>query len=111
MSDDQATVCLDFDGVLHRYSKGWHDGTIYDPPVEGAVSAVQTLAEKYRLVISTCRLDISGVSEWVVRHFGLYLPVTNAKPVAAVYVDDRGLHFDGSWARAVEEIDSRLALG
>ena len=30
------TVAVDFDGVIHKYSKGWHDGTCYDEPMEGA---------------------------------------------------------------------------
>jgi hypothetical protein len=30
------TVAVDFHGVAHRSSKGWLDGTVFDPPVEGA---------------------------------------------------------------------------
>ena len=27
-------LAIDFDGVLHKYSKGFHDGTLYDMPVK-----------------------------------------------------------------------------
>lgn len=34
------TIAIDFDGVIHKYSKGWHDGTCYDEPVEGVFDAI-----------------------------------------------------------------------
>jgi len=40
------TVALDFDGVIHKYSKGWHDGTIYDDPIEGAFEYMKSLMEE-----------------------------------------------------------------
>lgn len=104
------TICLDFDGVLHGYSRGWHDGTIYDPPIAGAPAAVQLLAEKYQLVISTCRADIPAIWTWLdfygMAHF--ITDVTNAKPIAHLYVDDRGLRFEGRWDTsmvAIRELD------
>ena len=101
-------LCLDFDGVLHAYSKGWHDGTIYDDPVPGAVEAVLALHERYDIVISTCRQDLDAIREWMIEHFGLRFLVTNEKPIAHLYLDDRGLHFDGDWDAASTAIVARL---
>lgn len=101
------TICLDFDGVLHGYSRGWQDGTIYDPPVPGSVEAVRSLAGQFTLVVSTCRQPVSEVAEWITEHFGLTIPVTNMKPAAAIYLDDRGMHFDGDWEAAFLALHAR----
>jgi hypothetical protein len=48
-------VLVDFDGVIHRYSKGWGDGTVYDPPVAGARAALRKL-EVGRVALGVHRL-------------------------------------------------------
>ena len=49
------TIAIDFDGVIHKNSKGYHDGSIYDEPLEGTKEALKYLSEKYKLVIFTCK--------------------------------------------------------
>ncbi|MFN8923034.1 MAG: hypothetical protein ACK5XP_08940, partial [Sphingobacteriia bacterium] len=48
-------IAIDFDGVLHGYSRGWHDGTIYDPPVPGSREAMEQLkaAGHYLMIFSS----------------------------------------------------------
>lgn len=105
------TVSLDFDGVLHGYSKGWHDGTIYDPPTPGATQMLVQLARSYRLVISTCREDKEAIWRWL-RVWGmadLIEDVTNEKPVASAYVDDRAVPFVGDWLAVADGIERLMA--
>ena len=41
--DELINISVDFDGVIHKCSKGYHDGTIYDDPVEGVKEALKKL--------------------------------------------------------------------
>lgn len=96
------TIAVDFDGVIHKYSKGWQGGEIYDKPVDGAVKAYYALIEKgYDVVVFTTRKDLEAVKAWMELHFDFekrlghfYEPeVTNKKPAAIAYIDDRGIRF------------------
>lgn len=88
------TLAIDLDGVLHRYSKGWHDGSIYDPPMDGALEAVDQLLNRYELVVFTARKDLDLVRQWIFVNFpGWYPRVTNIKPLAFAYIDDRAIRF------------------
>lgn len=120
------TIGIDFDGVLHRYSKGWHDGTIYDPPMEGALEALESLLEDYAVFIFTCR-DIQSVCEWL-QFRGVCtvsaLPgaefkfwnnrncvlVTNQKIPAIAYIDDKAIRFD-NWYQALNDLERYANLG
>ena len=45
-------IVFDFDGVIHKYSKGWQDGSIYDEPVEGIAKVINALHNKYARQLS-----------------------------------------------------------
>ncbi len=99
------TIALDFDGVLHRYSQGWKDGSIYDDPVYGAVDACRELKRRgYELVVFTARRN-EDIPDWLVRHGFPPMPVTNTKPPALFYIDDRAIRFE-RWAQALCDIVS-----
>lgn len=91
------TVCVDFDGVIHRYSKGYFDSTAYDVPMDGAKeSLLKLINQGYRIVVFSAR-DAADIKEWLHFHFmGTpleHLEVTNVKIPALVYIDDRALRF------------------
>lgn len=109
-----SVIALDFDKVIHKSSKGFHDGTIYDDPVEGTREALKLLSEKYTLVIFTCKAApdrplINGktgvelIWEWLEKHkLDKYISkVTNEKVRALFYIDDKGITFI-TWKKILE---------
>ena len=66
-------IGLDFDGVIHAYSRGYFDGTCYDVPVEGAFDAIRALMVRYNVFVFTARKP-EDVKEWFDK-IGKTLPV------------------------------------
>lgn len=116
-----STIAIDFDGVIHAYSKGWHDGTIYDQPIPGALETIRNLMTQHAVAIFTSR-NTTHVAAWMtergfrchVGHEGKFwntrgsILVTNRKIPAAVYLDDRGVQFTGDWKTAVTDMQKFL---
>ena len=109
-------IAIDFDGVVHKNSKGFHDGTVYDEPVEGTDIALNYLSSKYKLVIFTCKAKpsrplVNGktgqqlIWEWLCKYnLDQYIEsVTHEKPRALFYIDDKGIKFE-SWKQVMEEV-------
>lgn len=86
-------LLVDFDGVIHKYSHGWADGTAYDEPVEGAKDAMQDLVNRgYEVVIFSTR-DERQIAQWLrANRFPPY-PITNEKVPAVAIIDDRAIRF------------------
>lgn len=92
---NKPTACIDLDGVLNLYD-GWVSETDYSDPRPGADVFLKDLSETHRVVILTTR-NQAKVREWL-DYYGLdYDEVTDRKPPAVVYLDDRGMRFDGSF--------------
>lgn len=88
------TIAIDFDGVIHKYSKAYHDGSIYDGPIEGARDALRLLKKKgYKVVIFTARPNADEIVGWLKTHRIEVDEITNKKPKAVAYIDDRAIRF------------------
>lgn len=105
-------IAVDFDGVIHTYEKGWHDGTIYGDWMPGAARGLRYLMSMYPVFIHTSRRP-RQVVHWIHRTSRLrcvtrlpmrhtfwnrqdVLLVTNKKLPAFAFLDDRGVTFT-SW--------------
>ena len=110
------TLAIDFDGVIHKNSKGFHDGTVYDDPIEGSFEALNNLSKDYRLVIFSAKAKsdrplINGKSgveliwEWLEKHNmkQFIADVVSDKPRALYYIDDKAIHFT-DWNNTLKQI-------
>jgi len=117
-SENNNQIAIDFDGVIHKNSKGFYDGTVYDDPIEGTEEALKKLASKYTLICYTAkakpdRMLINGktgtqlVWEWLKKHkFDKYISkVTSEKPRAVIYIDDKGYRFE-NWDSTLNFLDN-----
>jgi adenylylsulfate kinase len=110
--DKRKTISIDFDGVIHKYSKGFQGmDNAYDPPMEGAIESIEKLYnEGYTLKILSSRpkeviypwLEKYGLSKYITE-------VSNHKFPATVYIDDRGMLFQ-NWDQCLNELQSHPKL-
>jgi hypothetical protein len=109
-SDVAPIACVDLNGVLDAYT-GWRGPEHFDPPREGARAFLEALRLRgYRVVIFTTRYD-RDVWAWAAAHglTDLIDEVTDRKPAAHVFVDDRAVCFRGDFAATLREIDAFAA--
>ena len=93
------TVCVDWDGACVEYG-GWQN---YKPGKygkwqRGAVEALRRIARCCDLVILTARPEPEWdkIRQWLCVA-GVNGRVTNLKPPALVYIDDRAIGHDNWW--------------
>ncbi len=100
-----SVVCVDLDGVLNQFD-GWKGPDYFHPPRPGAREFLQKLRSLgYEVVIFTVRwkphvehwLTQNGLAEFV-------NGVTDKKPPAHLYIDDRAFCFRGDFQEALDLI-------
>ena len=120
-------VCFDLDGVLCSYDI-WKSHEHFGKPNYEMVELVKKLHKQgHQLLLSTTRLnpqpfydrpmdkDVRDgvanqmVTRWLkeLQIFDCFKLITGFKPFAHIYVDDKGLCFDGDVGKLEFEIDSR----
>jgi hypothetical protein len=109
------TIAIDFDGVLAEYH-GWKGPEHLGAPLPGAIQFVNMLlGEGYQVVIFTTRADTlegrARLLNWLeaagvpAPHPKNFLGITNVKPPAVLYLDDRAFLFKGTYP-TIPEIEA-----
>ena len=105
------TIAIDFDGVIHSYlSKFVSEEVIPDEPVESIADLLNKLKDKYKIVVFSTRASTKRGKNAIINYMnekGLYFDeVTNIKPAAFLYVDDRAIQFNGDCDKLYNDIVS-----
>lgn len=105
-------LCFDFDGVIHKYSKGWQDGKIYDEYNKDILDLMLFMQNSgIPIFICSTRNPEQIVEWWNSQYFwtkAVIIPqdtlfykdlqkigVTNRKLPAQMYIDDRAYKYTG----------------
>lgn len=112
---EKKTICIDFDGVIHYYGKGYQGEDKFGAMIAGADTGTSVLKQKgWTVIIFTTRKKSDKLENWLKEHNISYDYInenpsqpegTSGKIIADVYLDDRGVCFRGTWDRwLLEEI-------
>lgn len=114
-STPQKSICIDYDGVIHDYCKGWLGIDVFDKVLPGASEATHKLHDAgYMIIIHTTRNDTPALREFLNKNdicfdyinHNPYQPEGSerGKIKADIYLDDRGICFTGNWSEAIDKI-------
>jgi ribonucleotide monophosphatase NagD (HAD superfamily) len=115
---EKNNIAVDFDGVIHNFDKGYHDGTCYGDPIEGSLDALKELSKTYNIIIFTAKAKpnrplVNGktgtelVSEWLEKYGVLDCvnEITSEKPRAMLYIDDNAYRFE-NWVDTIKFVNN-----
>lgn len=99
------TIILDFDGVIHSYTKGWTGYIPEEPPNPGTEEALSRLTDVgYEIKVHSTRPK-KYIKDYLIKwDLDSYITeVLDGKPPGVIYVDDKGLRFN-NWEQTLRGI-------
>jgi len=106
----KSIICIDFDGVIHSYEKGWQSGEIYGEVMPGFFEWAFEAKNRFDLVIYSSRSKtaegIEAMRAWLTEKAEAaeldwepleYITFAHEKPAAFLTIDDRAIRFEGNW--------------
>ena len=104
---EKKTICIDFDGVIHDYSNGFQGEDVFGGMIPNANIGTSVLKEKgWTIIIFTTRKKTEKLKKWLEDNKITYDYInenpeqperTSGKVISDVYLDDRGICFNGRW--------------
>lgn len=99
-----AVICIDYDNTL----------VFGTQPLEGAREAINVLREAgHKIVIHSCNREAwikEGLDNNDIRYDRVHGNESKGKPLADLYIDDKGYHFpyNGSWVAELPKVLNRI---
>lgn len=121
-------ICIDFDGVIHSYERGWQNGEIYGTVVPGFFEWVERVRDHFKLVIYSSRSKdddgIIAMGTWLHKQRNTWIKTggnrnptepleiefAHEKPPAFLTIDDRAIQFRGIWEDTDLDVESLKAF-
>jgi hypothetical protein len=110
------TIAVDFDGVINSYKSGWQGPNETDEPVLNAAEGISGLWNRgNKIIIFSTRANThegtDTIREYIRRHtendlLANSIEITDKKPIADVYIDDRAIPFTGDWEETLKQIET-----
>jgi hypothetical protein len=108
------TICIDLDGTIAQYTE-WQGEDHFGDPIPGVQAALRQLKEGgWTIIVYTTRAARCKIEAYLLEHeipFDYINENPNQPPDAVggklfahVYVDDRGLRFNGDWEQTLQDI-------
>lgn len=117
---------IDFDATIHKYSKGYQDGSIYDDPFDGARETIDWLKDLgFEIIIFTTRAskenaeemggdhlkEIKNIENYLSDHKIYFDRITSDKLGANFYIDDKAITIkNGDWNSVKKAIRLKMKV-